>query len=62
MIGDQVRHKLDILPQIFEVFPTPQAGIDPLMINRIKTGIDAVNWIIEWEDMNAAEQTAERSF
>jgi hypothetical protein len=32
------------------------------MVNGIETSIDAVNGVIEWQDMNTAKQTRERSF
>jgi hypothetical protein len=62
MVDDQVHKQIYILPQFLDIFPTSQARIDPGMIDRIKAGIDAVNGIIEWQDVNAAEQTGERAF
>ena len=61
MIDDQICHQIHILPQFFDICPTSQAGIDPGMIDRVKAGIGAVNWIIEGENMNTAEQPGERS-
>lgn len=61
MIDNQVRHQVNILPQIFDICPTSQAWIDPCVIDRIKAGIRAVNRIIEWENMNPAEQPDEWS-
>ena len=47
MIDDQVRHQIHILPQFLDICPTPQAGIDHGVIDRIKAGIRPVNRIIE---------------
>ena len=57
MIDDQVCHQIHILPQFFDICPTSQAWIDPGVINGIEAGIDTINGIIKWEDVNAAKQT-----
>ena len=62
MIDDQVRHQVHILPQFFDICPSSQAGIDLGVIDRVKAGIGTVNGIIEWENVNAAEQPGKRSF
>ena len=62
MVDDQVRHDFDILPQCLDILPTSQTGVDPAMVNRVKTRIDAVNGIIEWQDVNTTKQTRKGSF
>ena len=62
MVDDQVCHQIHILPQCFDICPIPQAGIDLGVIDGIEAGIDAMNGIIKWEEMNTAKQPGEWSF
>ncbi len=61
MVDDQICHQINIFPQFLDFCPASQAGINPGMIDRVKTGISAVNGIIKWENVNAAKQTGEWS-
>ena len=61
MIDDQVRHQLNILPQILYVCPASQAGIDLSVINWVKAGIRAVYRVVEGQQMDAAKQASERT-
>src|SRR5689334_14597358 len=61
MVDNQVCHQFNVLTQFLDVLPVSQTRINLGMVNRVKASIGAVNRIIEWEDVNAAKQTGERT-
>lgn len=59
MIDDKVGHHVDIIAQFTHIVPVTQSWVNLPVVDRIETGISAINGIKEGKKVHSAEKRLE---
>jgi hypothetical protein len=60
VVDDEVRHHVCVAREYRDVVPAAEACVDLGVIAGIEPGVGAVDRLEKWQQVNAAEQAAER--
>src|ERR1700722_993893 len=61
MVDDDVGHDVNEGGQLLKFVPTPESGIDPCVVDGIKSRIGTVYRIVERQQMDGPEEFRERT-
>jgi len=61
VVDYQIGHDFGVLAQGPDVIPIAEAAIHKGVVDGIETGVRAVDWMEEWQQVGAAKNAAERA-